>query len=169
EDPSREGLVETPARIARMYEELLSGQEVDPREHLKRFFVDDGHEEMVLVKDIPFSSICEHHLMPFVGRAHIAYIPKNGRVVGLSKLARVLESYSRRLQLQERLTTQVADTIMEMLMPQGVMVVINAEHLCMTVRGVRTPGSTTTTSAVRGLFKNDQRTRLEALEFLTIK
>jgi len=169
EDPTREGLVETPRRVAKMYEELLSGQQIDPREHLKRVFVDDGHEEMVLVKDIPFSSLCEHHLMPFVGKAHIAYIPNNGCIVGLSKLARVIESYSRRLQLQERLTTQVAEAIMEMLEPQGVMVVLNAEHLCMTVRGVKTPGSTTMTSAVRGIFKNDQRTRLEALEFLTIK
>jgi GTP cyclohydrolase I len=163
EDPCREGLAQTPQRVARMYAEVLDGYLDDPRRHLQKFFVGDRHEEMVIVKDIQFSSLCEHHLLPFTGKAHIAYIPAGGRIVGLSKLARVVEGYAHRLQLQERLTTQIAEAVMEALRPLGVLVVVEAEHLCMSIRGVRKPGAKTTTSAVRGIFKADQRTRAEAL------
>jgi GTP cyclohydrolase I len=166
EDPAREGLLDTPSRVARMMSELLSGMSVDPAQMLKAQFTEVGHEEMVLVKDISFSSTCEHHLLPFLGKAHIAYIPKDGRIVGLSKLARVVEIYARRLQLQERLTTQVADTIVKELKPQGVLVVIEAEHMCMSIRGIKKPGTLTITSAVRGIFKSDIRTREEALQLI---
>jgi GTP cyclohydrolase IA len=163
EDPSRDGLAGTPDRVARMYAEILSGNAVDPARHLLVTFAED-HHEMVVVKDIPFESLCEHHLMPFVGKAHVAYVP-NGRVVGLSKLARVIEEYARRLQVQERLTSQVADLIMNTLAPQGVGVLLEATHTCMTMRGIRKPGSVMVTSAVRGTFQTNAETRAE---FMTI-
>ena len=166
EDPDRDGLLETPARVARAYVELLSGYRQDPGDHLERQFEVD-HDEMVIVKDIPFASLCEHHMLPFIGRAHVCYIPgPTGRVCGLSKLARLVEGYARRLQVQERLTVQIADDLMARLGASGAMVVITAEHLCMTVRGVRVPGSVTTTSAVRGLLKERPATRAEALTLL---
>ena len=152
EDPEREGLRETPARVARMYEEVLGGLEEDPSRHFDVTF-DEGHEEIVLVGDIPFYSMCEHHLAPFFGKAHVAYIPaKDGRICGLSKLARLVDVFAKRPQVQERLTSQVADTLVEQLHPQGVIVVLEAEHLCMSMRGVKKPGSHTVTSAVRGVF-----------------
>ncbi len=150
EDTTREGLVDTPARIARMYEEICSGMEEDAGEHLSRVFSVDNNE-MVLEKDIVFYSMCEHHLMPFYGKAHVAYIP-NGKVVGLSKLARTVEVYAKRLQIQEQMTGQIADALMEHLAPKGVMVVIEAEHMCMTMRGVKKPGSKTVSVATRGVF-----------------
>jgi GTP cyclohydrolase I len=167
EDPTREGLVRTPHRVAKMYEECCAGLYQDPAEHFETLF-DEDHEEMVLVKDIPFYSMCEHHLAPFFGKAHIAYIPAadDGRVCGLSKLARLLDVYARRLQVQERLTRQVADTLVEQLNPQGVMVVIEAEHLCMSMRGVKKAGTRTVTSAVRGVFDHNAATRAEALSLI---
>ncbi|MDK2903820.1 MAG: cyclohydrolase [Clostridiales bacterium] len=165
ENPEREGLKDTPERVARMYAELFSGIEEDPRKYLEVWFNED-HEEMVLVKDIPFYSMCEHHFLPFVGKAHVAYIPTKGKVTGLSKLARVVESVARRPQLQERLTSQVADILMECLDPQGVVVVIEAEHMCMSMRGVKKPGTTTITSAVRGIFRRDARSRAEAFALI---
>jgi GTP cyclohydrolase I len=165
EDPTREGLVDTPARVARLYAEVFDGLRQDPREILERVFVQDEHRELVMVKDIPFYSMCEHHLVPFHGKAHVAYLPK-GTLTGLSKLARLLEAYARRPQLQERLTTQVADMLMEVVDPYGVLVVIEAEHLCMSMRGVRKPGSTTVTSAVRGTFARNPATRSEAFSLL---
>jgi GTP cyclohydrolase I len=167
EDPEREGLLETPRRVAEMYEEVFAGLEQDPAEHFCVTF-DEGHQEMVLVKDIPLYSICEHHLVPFMGRAHVAYIPgAHGRICGLSKLARVVDVFARRPQVQERLTSQVADTIVANLDPAGVLVVIEAEHLCMSMRGVRKPGAVTTTSAVRGMFESSARTRSEAMALIT--
>jgi GTP cyclohydrolase I len=157
EDPSREGIKETPRRIAEMYAEVFSGMKEDPREVLSVGF-EEGHNEMVILKDIPFYSMCEHHLLPFYGMAHIGYIPK-GRVVGASKLGRVVEILAKRPQLQERLTTQIADTLVEALQPQGVAVVIEAEHLCMTMRGVKKPGSNIVTSAMRGSFRTRAVTR----------
>ena len=152
EDPNREGLLETPRRVADMYEEVFAGLEEDPRRHLK-IFNEDQHDEMVTVRDIPLYSMCEHHLVPFFGKAHIAYIPAaDGRVCGLSKLARLVEVYAKRPQVQERLTSQIADTLVEQLNPQGVVVVLEAEHMCMSMRGVKKPGSHTVTSAVRGVF-----------------
>jgi len=166
EDPDRDGLQDTPARVARMYEETLAGMGQDPAEHLKVTF-DADHDEMVMVRDISVVSACEHHMVPFIGKAHVAYIPgKDGRVTGLSKLARIVDVYARRLQVQERLTVQVADAIEEHLEPRGVLVVVEAEHLCMSARGVRKPGSTTVTSAVRGLFRENVATRAEALQFI---
>lgn len=165
EDPDREGLKETPQRVARMYEEVFSGLYEDPLEHLEKLFTEQ-HEEMVLVKDIPVYSMCEHHLVPFFGKVHVAYIPKNGQVTGLSKLARVVEGYARRPQLQERLTTQIANGIMEKLNPYGVVVVIEAEHMCMSMRGIRKPGAKTVTSAVRGLFKKNAASRAEAFSLI---
>jgi GTP cyclohydrolase IA len=166
EDLGREGLLDTPKRVAAMYEEIFRGIGQDPREVLKVTF-GENHEEMVLVKDIPFYSVCEHHLMPFVGKAHVAYIPgDDGRITGISKLARVVDVVSRRLQVQERLTTQVADTLMECLNPRGVMVVIEAEHLCMSMRGINKPGSVTVTSAVRGIFKTKLNSRQEVLSLI---
>ena len=159
EDPEREGLVGTPRRVADMYAEILQGVHQDPREVLSVGF-DENHQEMVIVRDIPFHSLCEHHLLPFHGSFHVGYIP-NGRVVGISKLARVVDIYARRLQLQERLTSQVADVLMEELQPEGVAVVGIAEHLCMTMRGVRKPGSKVVTSANRGLFRDREATRME--------
>lgn len=165
EDPEREGLKETPARVARMYEEIFSGLREDPELHLQKIFFQD-HEEMVLVKDIPLYSMCEHHLLPFYGKAHVAYIPREGKVTGLSKLARVVEGFAKRPQLQERLTSQIADTIMHRLNAKGVLVVIEAEHMCMTFRGVKKPGSKTVTSAVRGLFRKSEATRAEAFSLI---
>ncbi len=166
EDPERSGLLDTPARVARMYEEILAGIDEDPAEHFSKMF-DEHHEEMVLIRDIPFYSICEHHMVPFFGNAHIAYIPAlDGRVCGLSKIARLVETFARRLQVQERLTSQIADTLMEQLRPRGVIVVIEAEHLCMSMRGVKKPGAQTVTSAVRGAFERNQTTRAEALSLL---
>ena len=157
EDPDREGLRETPARVARMYEEVFAGLTQDPATHFKTLF-DEGHQEMVVVKDIPFYSMCEHHLVPFFGVAHIAYIPnENGKVCGLSKLARLLEVFAKRPQVQERLTSQVADTLVEQLNPRGVIVVIEAEHMCMTMRGIKKPGSKTVSVVTRGAFKDDER------------
>jgi GTP cyclohydrolase I len=164
EDPSREGIKETPRRIAEMYAEVFSGMKEDPREVLSVGF-EEGHNEMVILKDIPFYSMCEHHLLPFYGMAHIGYIPK-GRVVGASKLGRVVEILAKRPQLQERLTTQIADTIVEALQPQGVAVVIEAEHLCMTMRGVKKPGSNIVTSAMRGSFRTRAVTRTEFLSLI---
>ena len=166
EDPDREGLVETPNRVARMYEEIYAGLEEDPRKHLK-IFSEDNNDEMVIVRDIPLYSICEHHLIPFIGKAHIAYIPGNGKVIGLSKLARIVNCFAKRPQLQERLTSQVADFLYENLEPQGVAVVVEAEHLCMTMRGARASGSQTRTSAMRGIMRSDARTRAEALSLLS--
>ncbi len=166
EDPEREGLLETPARVARMYDEILAGMREEPREHLQKQFNTDKHGELVLVKDIPIYSLCEHHMLPFYGRAHIAYIPKDGRITGLSKLARMADGYARRLQVQERLTTQMADAVMDVLQPRGVLVVIEAEHMCMTMRGVQKPGSLTVTSAVRGYFEKDVKARAEAMSLI---
>ncbi len=163
EDPDREGLLETPSRVARACAEVFSGMHEDPAVHLLKQFHEADHEEMVIVRDIPFTSMCEHHLLPFYGRAHVAYIPRKGRITGLSKLARCVEGYARRPQVQERLTSQVADAIMASLDPLGAIVVVEAEHMCMTARGVKKPGSLTITSAVRGSFLNDEKTRAEAM------
>lgn len=165
EDPDREGLKETPRRVAAMYEEVLSGINVDPGEHFKVFH-EEEHDEIVLLKDIPLYSVCEHHMVPFMGRAHIAYIPGGNRITGLSKIARVIDTLSRRLQLQERLTTQIASVLMKKLKPKGVLVVLEAEHLCMSMRGVKKPGIITTTSAVRGVFRESHKTRAEALSLI---
>lgn len=165
EDPDREGLQETPARVARMYAEIFAGLEDDPTRHLKLFH-EQGNDEMVIVRDIPLYSMCEHHLIPFMGRAHIAYVPKGGRVIGLSKLARIVDSFAKRPQLQERLTAQVADFLYEHLEPMGVAVVIEAQHLCMTMRGARAAGSETRTSALRGVMRTDAKTRAEVLALL---
>jgi GTP cyclohydrolase I len=166
EDPDRDGLQRTPARVAAMYAELFSGLHADPAEVLNVTF-EAGHDEMVLERDIPFHSVCEHHLIPFTGKAHVAYIPgDDGRITGLSKLARLVEGFSRRPQVQERLTSQVADAMEDVLKPKGVLVVIEAEHLCMSMRGVRKPGAVTVTSAVRGLFRENASTRAEAMAFI---
>ena len=166
EDPDREGLLDTPARVARMYEEILAGMSEDPHKHFSVTF-DEGHQEMVLVKDIPFYSLCEHHMVPFHGLAHVAYIPgREGRVCGISKLARLVDVYARRLQVQERLTSQVADMLVDCLDPLGVLVVIEAEHMCMTMRGVKKAGSKTVTSAVRGTLESNASTRAEALALI---
>jgi GTP cyclohydrolase I len=168
EDPERPGLQRTPERVADMYAELTAGMREDPHQHVQPL-PGDTHEEMVILKDISIASICEHHLAPFVGKCHIAYIPKNGRILGLSKLARLAETFARRLQVQERLTQQIADTLYQGLKPLGVMVVIEAEHTCMTLRGVRKPGAITVTSAVLGGFRKDPRTRAEAMALITGK
>jgi GTP cyclohydrolase I len=165
EDPNREGLKDTPKRVAKMYAEVFAGLNEDPREYFQTVFGED-HEELVLVKDIPFYSMCEHHLVPFFGVAHVAYIPRGGKVTGLSKLARAVEAVARRPQLQERITSTIADSIVETLDPHGVMVVIEAEHMCMTMRGVKKPGAKTVTSAVRGVFVNDQAARAEVLSLI---
>ncbi len=165
EDPNRAGIKDTPKRVARMYEELFAGLDKDPGEEASVFHEED-HEEMVMVKNIPFYSMCEHHLVPFFGKAHVVYIPSKGKVTGLSKLVRVIEGFARRPQVQERLTSQIADCLMERLKPQGVMVVIEAEHLCMSMRGVKKPGSVTTTSGLRGIFQKDAKTRSEALSLI---
>lgn len=165
ENPKRRDLQETPRRVAEMYEEIFSGINKDPAEELE-VILDQKHEEIILLKNIFLYSICEHHLTPFIGRAHIAYIPKQGRVTGLSKLIRVVDILSKRLQVQERLTTQIADIVMEKLNPRGVMVVIETEHLCLSMRGVRKPGTLTITSAVRGIFKENEKTRAETLALI---
>jgi GTP cyclohydrolase I len=166
DDPGREGLVETPRRVAEMYAELFVGLDMDPREELSVGF-EEGHREMIILKDIPFYSMCEHHLLPFYGVAHVGYIPNDsGRVVGASKIARVVEIVARRPQLQERMTTQIADAIVEGIKPDGVGVVIEAEHLCMIMRGIKKPGSTVITSAVRGTFRSRSKTRAEFFSLL---
>lgn len=166
EDVQREGLRDTPRRVADMYEELFTGIDVDPARHLRTTF-ESGHDEMVMVRDIPFTSLCEHHLVPFMGVAHVAYVPGvSGRITGLSKLARLVEGFARRLQVQERMTVEIADAIEKELQPRGALVVIEAEHLCMSMRGVRKPGTSTVTSSVRGTFRTDASTRAEALEFV---
>ncbi len=165
EDSERDGLKETPRRVAEFYRELTEGMWEDASEHIKAL-PGDSHDEMVIVKDISFSSVCEHHLAPFMGKCHIAYIPSGGRIVGLSKLARITEVFAKRLQVQERLTQQIADTIFDNLKPLGVMVVMEAEHTCMTMRGVKKAGSKTITSAVLGGFRKDPRTRAEAMSLI---
>lgn len=166
EDPDREGLLDTPKRIANMYEEIFSGLHENPEKHLEIYFEKEKYEELVLVKDIPFYSICEHHLVPFFGKAHVAYLPKNGKLTGLSKLARVVETVSKRPQLQERITANVANAIISKLDPYGVIVVVEAEHMCMTMRGVKKPGSKTVTSAVRGIFATDPKARAEVMSMI---
>ncbi|HLM17089.1 MAG TPA: GTP cyclohydrolase I FolE [Acidimicrobiia bacterium] len=167
EDPERDGLVRTPARIAHMYEEIFSGIREDPSHHLTVTFEAD-HDEMVMVRDIAVTSVCEHHLVPFAGRAHVAYIPgADGRITGLSKIARLVDGFAKRPQVQERLTTQIADALVAVLDPAGVLVMIEAEHFCMSMRGVKKPGSLTITSAVRGLFKTNAATRSEAMSLIT--
>lgn len=168
EDPSRPGLKDTPKRVARMYAELFKGLQEEPEQYLQVAFADQ-HEEMVLLKNIALYSICEHHLLPFIGKAHVGYIPQNGRLVGISKLARVVETLSRRPQVQERLTTQIADVIEKVLQPRGVVVVLEAEHMCMSLRGVQKPGVLTVTSAVRGIFRQKEATRAEAFSLITGK
>lgn len=165
EDPDREGLQETPKRVANMYAEIFSGMEDDPKRHLK-IFNESENDEMVVVRDIPMYSMCEHHLLPFVGKAHIAYIPCDGKVIGLSKLARIVDSFSKKPQIQERLTSQIADFLEENLSPKGIAVVVEAEHLCMTMRGARAAGAKTQTSALRGIMRKDARTRAEAMSLL---
>jgi GTP cyclohydrolase I len=164
EDPDRDGLLETPARVARMYAELFMGLKLDPGRHLKKVFVEE-FDELVLIRDISFNSMCEHHLLPFIGKAHVGYLPR-GRVVGLSKLARVVEEISHRPQVQERMTHQIADLMQKELDPKGVVVVLEAAHSCMSIRGIRKPGSVTITSAVRGLFKTNQASRAEVMAFI---
>ena len=167
EDPDRDGLVRTPTRIAHMYEEIFAGLSEDPARHLTVTFEAD-HDEMVMVRDIPVHSMCEHHLVPFAGRAHVAYIPgTDGRITGLSKIARLVDGFAKRPQVQERLTTQIADALVETLDPAGVLVMIEAEHFCMSMRGVKKPGSLTITSAVRGMFKSNAATRAEAMSLIT--
>ena len=165
EDVEREGLKKTPERVADMYAELFDGLSYDPKEHLQLQFMEDKHGEMVLVKGIPFYSMCEHHMLPFIGKASVAYIPKNGVITGISKIARVVDGYSHRLQVQERMTTQIADAMVDVLQPQGVLVVLEAEHLCMSMRGVKKPGTLTVTSAVRGIFHTNT-TRNEAMALI---
>jgi len=165
EDPKRKDLQNTPRRVAEMYEEIFSGIHQDPKKELE-VILDQKHDEIILLKNVPLYSVCEHHLTPFMGRAHIAYIPKQGRVTGLSKLARVVDILSKRPQVQERLTTQIAEIIMSKLRPRGCMVIIEAEHMCMSMRGVRKPGTLTVTSAVRGIFKENEKTRAETLSLI---
>ena len=168
EDPERDGLIDTPSRVARMYAEVCSGLLEDPSHHLEKTFdVGHDHDELILVKSIPVYSLCEHHLLPFIGEAHVGYIPSaNGRITGLSKLARIVDGYARRPQVQERLTTEVADSLQRILEPRGVIVVVEAEHLCMSMRGVQKPGSSTVTSAVHGVFREDMSSRMEALRMI---
>ncbi len=168
ENPDREGLIETPKRVARMYEEVFSGLSEDAHTHLK-LFNEPGNDEMVVVRDIPLYSMCEHHLLPFVGKAHIAYIPADGRIIGLSKLARIVNVYAKRPQVQERLTSQIADFLFEELGAKSVAVIIEAEHLCMTMRGAKAAGAQTQTSALRGTARSDARTRAEVMALLTGK
>ncbi|MBX9689764.1 MAG: GTP cyclohydrolase I FolE [Candidatus Obscuribacterales bacterium] len=166
EDPDREGLTDTPARVARMYQELVYGLNVNPGSEITCTFMEDT-DELVLVKDIPFSSVCEHHLVPFIGSASIGYIPANGKITGLSKLARVVELASKKLQVQERMTSQIADAIQEQLSPAGVIVLLEAEHLCMSLRGIKKAGSRTLTTAMRGLIQSDKSVRQEIMSLLT--
>ncbi|GAB4534868.1 MAG: GTP cyclohydrolase I FolE [Thermodesulfovibrionia bacterium] len=168
EDPDRPGLKDTPQRVARLYDEIFSGLYTSTEEILKPI-EGESHDEMVLLKDIPFYSVCEHHLLPFIGKAHVAYIPSGGKIVGLSELVKAVEVFAKRPQVQERLTTQLADMIMERLKPKGAMVIIDAEHLCMSMRGVKKPGARTVTSAVRGIFRTKESTRSELLELMKKK
>lgn len=168
DDPDREGLLETPDRVARMYEEIFAGLHKDPKEEVK-VFQEENHEEMVLVKNIPLYSVCEHHLLPFIGMAHVVYIPRKGKIMGLSKLARIVDIVSKKPQLQERLSSEVADTIMETINPLGVAVVVEAEHLCMTMRGIRKPGAKTLTSALRGIIKTEAKTRSEVMSLINTR
>jgi len=165
EDPQREGLVGTPSRVARMYDELLAGTAKDPKDEVTVIY-GEQYDEIIAVRDIPFYSICEHHLLPFHGKAHVAYLPQGGRITGLSKILRVIEVLSKRLQLQERLTRQIAEAVMSTLEPRGVMVIVEAEHLCLSMRGVRKPNTMTVTSAVEGIFRENTATRDEALQLL---
>lgn len=165
EDPNREGLKDTPKRVAKMYAEVFSGINENPKEQFTTVF-SEGHEEMILVKDIPFYSMCEHHLVPFYGLAHIAYLPSNGRITGLSKLARAVEVAARRPQLQERLTAQVADALEEALQPRGIFVLVEAEHMCMSMRGIQKPGTKTVTSVARGIYQEDTSARHEVLAMI---
>ncbi len=166
ENPEREGLTETPRRVANMYEELFAGLNEDPKRHLK-LFDEKSNDEMVIVRDIPFSSMCEHHLLPFVGKAHIAYIPSDNKIIGLSKLARIVDNFAKKPQVQERLTHDIADFLNENLSPKGVAVIIEAEHMCMSIRGAKAFGAQTQTSALRGSMRTDPRTRTEVLSLLT--
>lgn len=165
EDPERPGLKDTPHRVARMYEDIFSGLGT-PTEELLKSIEGESHDEMVLLKDIPFYSVCEHHMLPFIGKAHVAYIPSGGKIVGLSELAKSVEVLAKRLQVQERLTTQLADLIMDRIKPKGAMVIVDAEHLCISMRGIKKPGSRTVTSAVRGIFRTKSSTREELLELI---
>lgn len=165
EDPKRPGLKETPSRVARMYAEMFAGLNEDPTRHLK-FFEEKSNDEMVIVRDIPFASMCEHHLLPFVGKAHIAYIPSDNKIIGLSKFARIVDNFAKKPQVQERLTHDIADFLEEHLKPKGVAVIIEAEHMCMSIRGAKASGSKTQTSALRGCMKSDARTRAEVLSLL---
>lgn len=167
EDPGREGLLETPKRVAKMYAEIFSGLKEDPKEYFKTVF-HEGHEELVLVKDIPFYSTCEHHLVPFFGKVHIAYIPRGGVVTGLSKLARAVETVSRRPQLQERITSTIAESLMETLNPHGVYVMVEAEHMCMTMRGIKKPGAKTVTAVSRGILETDDIKRAEVISYINM-
>lgn len=166
EDPNRPGLIETPKRVANMYEEVFAGLHTDPKQHLK-FFDEKSNDEMVIVRDIPFASMCEHHLLPFVGKAHIAYIPSDNKIIGLSKLARIVDNFAKRPQVQERLTHDIADFLNDNMNPKGVAVIMEAEHMCMTIRGAKASGSKTQTSALRGTMKTDSRTRAEVLALLS--
>ena len=167
EDPERDGLLDTPSRVARMYEEVCSGLREDPSQHLLKVFEAD-HDEMVMVRDIPLHSVCEHHLVPFIGKAHVAYIPNmQGRITGLSKIARLVDGFARRPQVQERLTQQIAAALDKTLEPRGVLVVLEAEHLCMSMRGIRKSGSSTVTSSVHGVFRENAASRMEAMQFIT--
>lgn len=162
EDPDREGLLETPKRVANMYEEIFAGLTEDPKQHIK-FFNEQSNDEMVIVKDIPFYSMCEHHLLPFFGKAHIGYIPSDNKIIGLSKLARIVDNFAKKPQVQERLTSDIADFLNDNLQPKGVAVIMEAEHMCMTMRGARAAGSKTQTSALRGIMRTDAKTRAEVL------
>ena len=165
EDPDREGLLETPKRVANMYEEIFAGLTEDPKQHIK-LFNEQSNDEMVIVKDIPFYSMCEHHLLPFFGKAHIGYIPSDNKIIGLSKLARIVDNFAKKPQVQERLTSDIADFLYDNLLPKGVAVIMEAEHMCMTMRGARAAGSKTQTSALRGIMRTDAKTRAEVLSLL---
>ena len=165
EDPDREGLLETPKRVANMYEEIFAGLTEDPKQHIK-LFNEQSNDEMVIVKDIPFYSMCEHHLLPFFGKAHIGYIPSDNKIIGLSKLARIVDKKKKKPQVQERLTSDIADFLNDNLQPKGVAVIMEAEHMCMTMRGARAAGSKTQTSALRGIMRTDAKTRAEVLSLL---
>ena len=165
EDPDREGLVETPKRVANMYEEIFAGLTEDPKQHIK-LFNEQSNDEMVIVKDIPFYSMCEHHLLPFFGKAHIGYIPSDNKIIGLSKLARIVDNFAKKPQVQERLTSDIADFLNDNLQPKGVAVIMEADHMCMTMRGARAAGSKTQTSALRGIMRTDAKTRAEVLSLL---
>lgn len=165
EDPNRPGLLETPRRVANMYEEMFSGLTEDPKQHLK-FFDEKSNDEMVIVRDIPFASMCEHHLLPFVGKAHIAYIPSENKIIGLSKIARIVDNFAKKPQVQERLTHDIADFLYKEMNAKGVAVIMEAEHMCMSIRGAKASGSKTQTSALRGVIRSDARTRSEALALL---